>query len=168
MVRAGVIVFACATLTGAAVAQDSAEPQVSERQLSFGKNIWRVKANCIYCHGWSGNGEGNERAPRPEISLRETILTKEQVMEVVQCGRPGTKMPYHDPFAYTDDRCYGSTAEDLGEYTPNRTDAGTLQRREIDAVADYVITKIKDRGPITKAECEEFWGEGAGACNKYE
>jgi len=171
--RAGAVVFACVLgLAGAVSAEDSADnkasPEVSEKQIAFGKHIWSAKAKCILCHGWSGNGEGAERAPRPGLSLRKTILTKEQLMEVVQCGRPGTKMPYHDSFAYTDDRCYGMTAADLGEDIPNRTTEGTLQHREIEAVVDYLLAKVVNRGPITKAECEEFWGPGAGGCKKYK
>jgi len=43
----------------------------------------------------------------------------------------------------------------------------TLQPFEIDAVADYVATKIKGAGPVTRAECTEFFGETGAECDKY-
>jgi hypothetical protein len=76
-------------------------------------------------------------------------------------------MPHFDRFAYTDKRCYGMTAEELGDNTPDRA-AVTLQSYEIDAVADYVATKIKGAGPITRQECMDFFGKGAEAhCSAY-
>jgi len=141
--------------------------EISESQVEFGKTVFQTKANCIFCHHWSGNGQGTERSETPGLSLRETSLTREQLIEVVQCGRPGTPMPYHDAFAYTDDRCFGLTAEALGELTPPRTVESTLQRREIEAAVDYLLVRVVGMGEITVEECEVFWGDGAGACDQY-
>jgi mono/diheme cytochrome c family protein len=146
-----------AAVPPAAVAQDVAD----------GARIWRSKAGCPQCHGWAGDGfpsgfhsEGN--AP----SLRETQLTRDQIRETIQCGRPGTPMPHFDRFAYTDKRCYDMTAEDLGDLEPTRAPT-TLQSYEIDAVADYVAAKIKGAGPVTRAQCVEFFGETGAECDKY-
>ena len=75
-------------------------------------------------------------------------------------------MPHFDRFAYTDKRCYDMTAEDLGDLEPIRAPT-TLQSYEIDAVADYVATKIQGAGPVTRAQCIEFFGEAAAECDKY-
>ena len=75
-------------------------------------------------------------------------------------------MPHFDRFAYTDKRCYDMTADDLGNLEPIRA-ATTLQTYEIDAVADYVATKIKGAGPVTRAQCVEFFGEAGAECAKY-
>lgn len=157
-----VLSFGSPTLGGTNAAQE-----ISASQIEFGKTVFQTKANCIFCHHWSGNGQGAERAETPGLSLRETNLMREQLIEVVQCGRPGTPMPYHDGFAYTDDRCYGLTAEELGEQTPPRTIESTLQRREIEAVVDYLTARVVGMGEITLEECEVFWGEEAGACDQY-
>jgi mono/diheme cytochrome c family protein len=132
-----------------------------------GQRIWASKAGCPECHGWSGDGfpsgfhsEGN--AP----SLRETQLSRDQIRETIQCGRPGTPMPHFDRFAYTDKRCYDMTAADLGNLEPIRAPT-TLQAYEIDAVADYVASKIKGAGPVTRAQCVEFFGEAGSYCDKY-
>ena len=149
-VMAGVIVTT-------AMAQDATE----------GQRIWKDKAGCPECHGWSGDGfpsgfhsQGN--AP----SLRETQLTRDQIRETIQCGRPGTPMPHFDRFAYTDKRCYNMTAEDLGDLEPIRA-ASTLQSYEIDAVADYVAAKVKGAGPVTRPQCIEFFGGTGSYCDKY-
>jgi hypothetical protein len=141
----------------AAVAQDMAD----------GQRIWKNKAGCPQCHGWAGDGfpsgfhsEGN--AP----SLRETQLTRDQIREVIQCGRPGTPMPHFDRFAYTDKRCYDMTAEDLGDLEPIRAPT-TLQSYEIDVVANYVAAKIKGAGPVTRAQCAEYMDKTGSYCDKY-
>src|SRR6516165_3328752 len=83
------------------------------RQLEFGKEIFKSKAVCQFCHKWDASGDqgygGNA------LSLRATHLTHEQLTEVVRCGRPGTGMPYHDRFAYTDKRRSDHTREEMGK-----------------------------------------------------
>lgn len=145
-------------LTFPAAAQD-------EAQIRRGKLIFANKATCSFCHGWAGDGDGQPRSDQGP-SLRATELNAEQIREVVQCGRPDTGMPYHDRFAYTDQRCYGMTGEELGNDKPTMADA-TLQRAEIDAVVVYIMAKVHGRGEITLAECVEFWGEGAAGCAAY-
>ena len=75
-------------------------------------------------------------------------------------------MPHFDRFAYADKRCYDMTAEDLGNLEAIRAEI-TLQPFEIDAVADYVATEIKGAGPVTRAECTEFFGKTGAECDKY-
>jgi hypothetical protein len=139
-----------------------------QHDVSEGKKIWTTKAQCHECHGWAGDGQPNTlhsfgRAP----SLRETRLSRDEIRMTIQCGRPGTPMPHFDRFAYTDKRCYDMTGEDLGDQVPDRG-AVTLQTYEIDAVADYVAYKVKGAGPITRAECSEFFSGGADArCAQY-
>jgi 7-cyano-7-deazaguanine synthase in queuosine biosynthesis len=87
-----------------------------EFTIEFGKEIFKSKAVCQYCHKWDASGDqgygGNA------LSLRATQLTPEQMTEVVKCGRPATGMPYHDRFAYTDKRCYGYAREQMGNDIP--------------------------------------------------
>ena len=49
------------------------------------------RANCVGCHKWHGNGGGGYGGDA--LSLRKTELTREQIIETVSCGRPGTAMP---------------------------------------------------------------------------
>jgi mono/diheme cytochrome c family protein len=131
------------------------------RFIEFGKEIFKSKAVCQYCHKWDASGDqgygGNA------LSLRATQLTPEQMTEVVKCGRPTTGMPYHDRFAYTDKRCYGYTREQMGNDMPP---AGNdfLSAREVDAVVKYLFAKDVGRGPATYEDCVEFWGTDTRQC----
>ncbi len=129
------------------------------QDVTRGQRIWHDKAECNFCHGWAGDGVGGgfHHQGHPP-SLRVTQLTRDQIRMLIQCGRPGTAMPYFDRFAYTDKRCYGMTAADLGDKMPNRATT-TLQFDEIDALADYVAVKIKGAGPVTRAQCVNYYGE---------
>jgi hypothetical protein len=142
-------------------------PAIMAQDQSAGEQIWIDKAGCPQCHGWAGDGFASGFHEQGAPSLRKTQLTRDQVRETIQCGRPGTRMPHFDRFAYTDKRCYGMTARDLGKLEPDRA-ATTLQPYEIDSVAEYVATKIKGAGPVTRAQCYKVFGRGAEAeCVKY-
>ena len=121
----------------AALAADAASAQAplspdDVRAIERGKEIYKVKAN------------------------------EEQFAEVVRCGRPGTGMPYHDQFAYTDKRCYNVTSAELGKIMPPIGEP--LQRRDIEAVVKYLFTKAVGRGASTYEECVEFWGQDTRQC----
>ncbi len=58
------------------------------RALEYGKEIYKVKANCQFCHKWDASGDTGYGGIA--LSLRKTALTPEQFTEVVKCGRPGT------------------------------------------------------------------------------
>ena len=132
------------------------------RLIEFGKEIFKSKAVCQYCHKWDASGDqgygGNA------LSLRATQLTPEQLTEVVKCGRPGTGMPYHDRFAYTDKRCYGFTREQMGKDMPP---AGNdfLSNREVEAVVKYLFAKDVGKGPSTYDDCVDFWGKDTKQCD---
>ena len=153
--------IAFAVLTAAGAATGAAAQDVAD-----GERIWANKAGCPQCHGWAGDGHISGFHSPGGLPLRKTELTRDQIREVIQCGRPGTPMPHFDRFAYTDKRCYDMTAQDLGNLEAIRAET-TLQPFEIDAVADYVATKIKGAGPVTRAECTEFFGETGAECDKY-
>jgi hypothetical protein len=83
---------------------------------SEGQRIYE-NANCVGCHKWHGGGGGSYGGAA--LSLRDTQLNRDQIIEVVHCGRPGTGMPRHDRDAYKDYQCYGGlTAQDFGKDMP--------------------------------------------------
>jgi hypothetical protein len=140
----------------------------SDETVGKGQIIWKDKGQCQDCHGWAGNGDrASLHAEGKAPSLRQTQLTRDQIRMTIQCGRPGTPMPHFDRFAYTDKRCYDMTEADLGDAVPNRA-LITLQSYEIDALADYIATKIKGAGPVTRAQCLDFFKQEAGSrCDQY-
>jgi mono/diheme cytochrome c family protein len=145
---------------GSARSQE-AQSAETERLLNYGKEIFKSKAVCQFCHKWDGSGDQGYGGNAP--SLRKTKLSREQVTETVKCGRPGAGMPYHDEFAYTDKRCYGVTRDDLGNDMPPEPNA-FLNPHEIDAVVQYLFAKVVGRGDSTYEECVEFWGMDTRQC----
>ena len=143
-----------------------AAPAARADDVARGQKIWHDKAECNFCHGWAGDGQGGFHHPGHPPSLRDSQLTRDQIRMMIQCGRPGTVMPYFDRFAYTDKRCYGMTAADLHDMMPNPA-SNPLQPDEIDALADYVATKIKGAGPVTRAQCVEYFGSATSRCDLY-
>jgi hypothetical protein len=77
-------------------------------------------------------------------------------------------MPAFDKFAYSDGRCYGKKQADLKLY-PNRMPdpPATLQQREIDLLADFLMAKIVGKGPMDHAKCVDFWGSDTDACKEF-
>ena len=155
-----VVVCVAAFAWDAARAQAALTPEEA-RTIEYGKDVFKVKATCQFCHKWDASGDQGYGGIA--LSLRKTQLTPEQLAEVVKCGRPGTGMPYHDKFAYTDKRCFGLTRADLGKDMPP---AGNefLQPREIDAVVKYLFARAVGRGESTYEECVEFWGTDTREC----
>lgn len=132
-----------------------------------GLSIFKGKGGCSFCHGWAGDGAGDPHAPGRAASLRATKLTEDQIREVVQCGRPGTGMPHFDRFAYTDKRCYGSTAADLGDQVPT-VSSTALQPAEVKAVSQYVAQVLKGEGPATKEQCIAYFGSDNSTCSNIK
>lgn len=150
-----------AVFVGLAMASGPAAAQQEDRQITFGREIFKEKGNCQFCHRWDGNGDQGYGGVAP--SLRATELDRDLIIEVVQCGRPDSGMPFHDQFAYTDKRCYGVTKSDLGAALPEQGKA--LARREIEAVVDFVLAEFKGKGPANYAECTRFWGSTSRQCD---
>ena len=161
--RCGGLIVMLALLTlfaGAAVAQTA-----EQRQVDFGKEIYKSKATCLFFHRWDGNGDQGYGGIA--LSLRKTQLDHDQLIETIRCGRPGTGMPYHDQFAYTDKRCYDVTRADLGDKAPPHA-VSFLAPREVQAVVAFLEAKIKGRGPATLEECVYFWGTETKECDTYK
>jgi mono/diheme cytochrome c family protein len=122
------------------------------------------KKACAGCHKWHGGGGGGYGGDA--LSLRKTELTKEQIVEVVTCGRPGTGMPYHVRGAYDTVKCYDSLRADMGTSMPPEA-AAFLRPAEIDAVATYAAERLKGKGEPTLEECTAFFGTTSRACDLY-
>lgn len=116
----------------------AAAPAVAQN-AAFGDRLFHEKADCQFCHGPNGDGLGDPRSPGEAANLHETRLTREQLIEVISCGRPGTEMPHFDKYAYEDSNCYGLAGQDLGADKVRDPHSTPLTKREIEAVADYVL-----------------------------
>lgn len=151
-----------ARAAGVPAAADRLRP--TPERLDRGKAAYR-RARCVACHKWHGKGGGSYGGAA--LSLRETFLDRERIVEVVRCGRPGTAMPYYDRKAYGALNCYDLDRHELGSDLPPRG-RPMLRDADIVLVADYVVARLKGKGEVTKRDCIDFWGEGSGACRVYE
>jgi mono/diheme cytochrome c family protein len=162
------ILIGCGVGVGVGVAATVADAQTNmggHQPKSDGQRIYE-KANCVGCHKWHGGGGGGYGGAA--LSLRDTQLDRDQIIEVVHCGRPGTGMPYHDRDAYKEYRCYdGLTVEDLGKDMPPEA-ATFLRPKEIEVVVDWVLANLKGKGQQSYADCANFFGTGARACDIYK
>jgi mono/diheme cytochrome c family protein len=164
----GSLIAGLAAITALTIMVSLAGPVLAQEDtVARGQAIWKEKAGCQECHGWAGDGKGGFHHEGKALSLRVTELTRDQIRMTIQCGRPGTPMPHFDRFAYTDKRCYDMTAEDLGAEVPSNSGTA-LQAYEIDALADYVATKLKGAGAATRAQCLAFFQmSSAVQCDTY-
>jgi hypothetical protein len=139
----------------------------ADDDFAYGRRLFLEKAECSFCHGWPGDGSGHPQSPGRAANLRKSQLDRDSLVMVISCGIPGTAMPHFDELAYTDKRCYGMTEAELGSRTPTLPPSTTLQKREVEVVADYLVAKIIGRGEITREECIENFGARARSCDDY-
>jgi mono/diheme cytochrome c family protein len=154
------------TLTALLFTLALAAPATAD-DFTQGRRVFLEKADCGYCHGWAGDGAGQGQSPGGAANLRRSQLGRDQLIMVVSCGIPGTAMPHFDEDAYTDTRCYGMTEADLGDRTPTLPPSTTLPKRDIEALVDYLLAKVIGHGPVTRAECQDAFGESARSCDDY-
>ena len=100
-------------------------------------------------------------------NLRASVLDRETLIMLIKCGRPGSGMPAFDKFAYSDGRCYGLKQADIKAPNLAMPDPpATLQAREIEALADFLLAKIIGKGPMDHAKCVDYWGSENEVCNE--
>jgi mono/diheme cytochrome c family protein len=151
------VIVATAAMT-ASVAAQSADP------TDAGKAVFK-RANCFGCHKWHGNVGGGYGGDA--LSLRKTELTREQIIETVGCGRPGTGLPFFTRGAYDSVKCYDMNREDVGSRIPPKANV-FLRPSDVEAVADYVIAHVKGKGEPNYGECVEFFGDASRVSDIYK
>jgi hypothetical protein len=117
----------------------------SAQTTSFGDRLFHEKADCQFCHGVNGDGHGDPRSPGKGSDLHATKLDRQQLIEVIRCGRPGAEMPHFDKYAFEDDGCFGLSAAQLGAQIPPEPHSTGLTLREIESLADYILATYKGK-----------------------
>ena len=99
------------------------------------------------------------------MSLRETALEREDLIKIIECGRPGTNMPYFSKKAYKDDKCFGMKFSDFEGDDKNRPlrAKNFLNARQIDAVVDFIINDLQGQ-KVSKDYCLKFFGKPTRSC----
>jgi len=149
-------------------AQGQEQQQLSASDIADGMRLYQQKGDCQACHGWAGDGRKTDSQMPTGANLRETKLNRNGLVQVIKCGRLNSQMPAFDKFAYSDGRCYGKKQADLKAYPTRMPDPpATLQQREIDLIADFLMAKIVGKGPMDRAKCIEFWGTETDTCKEF-
>ena len=167
MSRTAAPVIVAAALLFGFVTSASAE-ELDADGLKDGLRLFRQKGNCQACHGWSGDGRKMDSQMPYGSNLRESEMNRELLIITIKCGRPGTGMPAFDKFAYSDGRCFGMKQADLKSQGLMLSDPpATLQMREIELLADFMLARIVGKGPIDRAKCIEYWGSDVEVCGEF-
>ena len=167
--RAALAGAIAAVVSVASVAQTQEQrSQLSASDIADGMRLYQQKGNCQACHGWAGDGHKTDSQMPDGANLRETKLNRAGLILLIQCGKLNSQMPAFDKFAYSDGRCYGKKQADLKAYPTRMPDPpATLQMREIELIADFMLAKIVGKGPMDHAKCVEFWGSENDACKAF-
>jgi len=149
-------------------AQEQEQKPLDAADVAEGMRLFQQKGDCQSCHGWAGDGRKTDSQMPDGANLRETKLSRAGLVLIIKCGRLNSQMPAFDKFAYSDGRCYGKTKADLKSYPTRMPDPpATLQQREIELLADFLIAKIVGKGPMDHAKCVEFWGSETDVCKEF-
>ena len=134
--------------------------------LAFGRRLYLDKAQCSYCHGWAADGAGEPQSNGGAANLRQSFLNREQlssdhVRPAGDADAPLRRSRLHRQALLRRD---GGRARPQAPALPPST---TLQKREVEAIADYLLAKFIGRGAVTREECQEVFGAGGRACGQY-
>ncbi len=148
------MLFVALTLALAALATPMARAQLASGLVGDperGRIVYQSVGYCVNCHGWAGEGKVGIRLQAPAAAnLRKTGLDTAALIETIECGRPGTAMPYH---------------EDLGDNIPPRDH--TFRRVDAENVVAYLQTAIIGHGAPTFEECQAYYGASADRACAY-
>ena len=163
-------VLACGGVVATLLTVSKAQtPAPSPADLAEGLRLYQQKADCRACHGWAADGNKADNQMPDGPGLREKKFTRALLVLTIKCGRPGTGMPAFDKFAYSDGRCYKMSQADLDKQPMRMPDpAATLQPREIELLADFLMARVVGQGPMDHAKCVEFWGSDVEACRAFQ
>lgn len=139
----------------------------AQAEFAAGRQVFRAVANCGTCHGWAAHGLKDDQTAPDGPNLHDTKLDRDQLIEVVKCGRPGALMPAFDRLAYTDRRCYDMTAAQIGGDRPPPPPA-YLSQRDIEAVVDFLLGTVVGK-PVSYDWCVGFLaGAPTNACEQFK
>jgi hypothetical protein len=153
------------SLSSPVLAQFTATPDFTQGDPEKGKAVYQRTGVCVNCHGWAGDGESG-RNPMVHVqgsNLRETSLDAQGLYDVIRCGMPGTKMPYHDRTSYKDDRCFGQLMSDFEADEQPILGKTFRENQMVDLIA-YLETYVVGRGKPTYEECMLYY-DSADKCS---
>ncbi|MFT5134973.1 MAG: hypothetical protein ACI9SC_003456, partial [Gammaproteobacteria bacterium] len=144
-----------------ASSEDKTKHEINSASISRGQAVYK-KSNCVFCHGWAGDGRGHPRSPGVAASLRLSVLDKDAMRHIIRCGLIGGIMPFHDRLAYRDDRCVAEPSEIDQSLLPQK--GKNISSNDLDALVSYLMSNVQGRGEVTFEQCEAFYKPGSRNC----
>ena len=143
------------------LAQQASAGQPAQQET--GAMIWQ-KGGCTNCHGNLAAGDGDPSYPTGP-NLRLTKLKRDQLVETISCGRPGTPMPFNLAGAYTQTACYGIPP---GPPTGVNRGAG-FTAPQIAKLVDFLTANVVGVTKITRENCAAFFDGDPNSplCQQY-
>ena len=129
---AGLLLY-CVLPVGSVAIAEEADPAL----MAEGLRIYKTKAECDGCHGWTGRSGQYDDDPNYQRgpSLVQSTLGRDRMIELISCGTPGDDMPRYLAGAWTEARpCYGKIATDLPPEGLPPAPYTVLQPSQIEAV----------------------------------
>ncbi len=140
---------------------DNTDQEISIENNILGLAVYK-KSNCVFCHGWAGDGQGHPRSPGAAANLRTSVLDKEAMTYIIRCGVVAGVMPYHDRMAYRDARCIKDLSSLKLEMRPQK--GKNINEDDLNALVSYLMANIQGRGKVTLDQCEIFYKPGSRNC----
>lgn len=156
-------------LSSAVLAEFIATPDFTQGDAEQGKRVYQRVGVCVNCHGWAGDGESGRNPishAGAAANLRETKLDMQGLFDVIRCGIPGTKMPYHDSVSYKDDRCHGLLMTDFDAGQQPVKGKTFREQQMVDLIA-YLEKYVIGRGMPTYEECALYFDTSADKACTY-
>lgn len=155
-------------LATAAWAETVPAPDFTKGDADKGKQVYQRVGVCVNCHGWAGDGQSgrNPMSHAAAANLRDTKLDAQGLYDVIRCGIPGTKMPYHDRQAYKDDRCHGLL---MSDFEPDQAPiiGKTFREKQMVDLVAYLQKYMVGLGKPTYDECALYFEASADKACAY-
>ncbi len=136
------------------------DSNVSLDKINYGLSVYK-KANCMGCHSWHGKGGGGYGAG---VSLRTSVLSPDELYNVIKCGRPGTGMPYFYKNSYIKESCYDSLLSDYDENYRPITSRRFLNNNQIKGLVFFIQNQLQGK-LVSKEYCYNFFRKKTKVCS---
>ncbi|MEQ1770528.1 MAG: cytochrome c [Devosia sp.] len=162
----GAVAVLC--LSSAVLAEFVATTDFTQGDPEKGRRVYQRTGVCANCHGWPGDGQTgtNPMVHVQGSNLRESQLDAQGLYDVIRCGIPGTKMPYHDRVSYKDDRCNGMLMSDFDDIARPVMGKTFGEQQMVDLIA-YLQKYVVGHGKPTYEECALYFDTSADRSCSY-
>ena len=146
--------------TGRAQAPQAADPA----DLAEGMRLYQQKADCRACHGWAADGVKSDNQMPDGPSLRDKKYTRAAAGPDDQMRAARTRRCLRSTSSRTATAAVSCmTAADLTKHPTRMPDPpATLQQREIELIADFLMAKVVGQGPDGPRQVRRVLGQRCG------